>query len=214
MARTLMRRTANLAAACVISILLAPHSGLAQGNTQPNAERAVTDAYNASGQDLFKQFSAAQGNIVFSPYSIGTAMAMALAGARGNTEKEMLSALRHSLGRDQIDAANGGIATILNGYDRSAVAPTCAAGTTLNLKGFQVHTQLNEPLLQQIASVTGGEYFAAPDAQTLRSIYDNLGSRITVKNETIEVTALFAGASVLLLVAGGLLSLFWLGRLP
>jgi Ca-activated chloride channel family protein len=89
-----------------------------------------------------------------------------------------------------------------------------AAGTTLNLNGFQVHTQLNEPLLQQIASVTGGEYFAAPDAQTLKSIYDNLGSRLTLKNETIEVTALFAGVSVILLVAGGLLSLFWLGRLP
>jgi hypothetical protein len=30
----------------------------------------------------------------------------------------------------------------------------------------------------------------------------------------MEVTGLFAGASVLLLVVGGLMSLRWLGRLP
>ena len=35
---------------------------------------ALTRAYNASGQMLFRQFSAGTGNLVFSPYSIGTAM--------------------------------------------------------------------------------------------------------------------------------------------
>jgi Ca-activated chloride channel family protein len=87
-------------------------------------------------------------------------------------------------------------------------------GTTLDLNGFRVHTQLNQPLLEQIASTTGGEYFAAPDAQTLRSVYDNLGSRLTVKPEELEVTAMFAGAAIVILTVGGLLSLFWLGRLP
>jgi len=87
-------------------------------------------------------------------------------------------------------------------------------GTTLDLNGFRVHTQLNEPLLQQIAATTGGEYFAAPDAQTLKSVYDGLGSRLTIKPEQIEVTALFAGAAIVILTLGGLLSIFWLGRLP
>jgi len=35
-----------------------------------------------------------------------------------------------------------------------------------------------------------------------------------VKPQMIEVTSLFAGASVLLLVVGGVFSLLWLGRLP
>ena len=52
--------------------------------------QALTRAYNASGQALFREFSAGPGNIVFSPYSIGTAMAMVLAGARGETEREMV----------------------------------------------------------------------------------------------------------------------------
>ena len=51
--------------------------------------RALTAAYNASGHELFRRFAAAPGNVVFSPYSIGTAMAMALSGARGDTEQEM-----------------------------------------------------------------------------------------------------------------------------
>jgi Ca-activated chloride channel family protein len=88
------------------------------------------------------------------------------------------------------------------------------AGTTVNLNGFQVHTQLNEPLLQQIADTTHGTYFRAEDAQQLHSIYANLDTRLIVEPQKIEITALFAGASILLLAAGGMASILWLGRLP
>lgn len=88
------------------------------------------------------------------------------------------------------------------------------AGTTVNLNGFQVHTQLNEPLLQQIADTTQGTYYRAQDAQQLRSIYANLDTRLVVEPQKIEITALFAGASILLLAAGGMASILWLGRLP
>jgi serpin B len=136
-----MRNTSavHLAAACIISTLLVPHNAVAQGN----ASRVVADAYNASGQELFKQFSAAPGNIVFSPYSIGTAMAMALAGARGETEREMLSVLKHNLKREEIDAANGDIIATLNGYDRRTVPPTCPPGMTLN--GVRCECPLSPP---------------------------------------------------------------------
>jgi hypothetical protein len=42
-----------------------------------------------------------------SPYSIGSAMSMTLLGARGATEQEMRLVLKHSLSRQDIDAANG-----------------------------------------------------------------------------------------------------------
>jgi leukocyte elastase inhibitor len=93
------------------------------------ALRALTAAYNASGHDLFVKLAATPGNIVFSPYSIGTAMAMALAGARRETEREMATVLRHTLPRGAIDAANAGLLAVLNGYDRSA-EPPCPAGAT------------------------------------------------------------------------------------
>jgi serpin B len=68
--------------------------------------RALTQAYNRSGHELFQALAAAPGNVVLSPFSIGTAMAMVLAGARGETETEMRSVLRHTLSGEQIDAAN------------------------------------------------------------------------------------------------------------
>ena len=89
-----------------------------------------------------------------------------------------------------------------------------ASGTTLDLDGFKVHTQLDEAALQQISQITGGTYYSASDAQNLLSVYDNLDTRLVVKPQEIEVTSLFAGASIVLLVAGGLSSLLWMGRLP
>ena len=89
-----------------------------------------------------------------------------------------------------------------------------AAGTTVNLNGFQVFTQLDQATLQQVSQVTGGTYFGATDAQQLHSIYDNLDTQLVLSPQMTEITALFAGLSLLLLVAGGLTSLIWLGRLP
>ncbi|MGH2513173.1 MAG: VWA domain-containing protein, partial [Candidatus Limnocylindrales bacterium] len=88
------------------------------------------------------------------------------------------------------------------------------AGTNLDLNGFQVHTQLDAATLQQIAQLTGGTYYAAADAASLKSIYDNLDTQLVVKPEQLELTALFAGAGILFLILGAGLSLAWLGRLP
>jgi Ca-activated chloride channel homolog len=89
-----------------------------------------------------------------------------------------------------------------------------AAGTTVTIKGFQVHTQLDEATLQQISQVTDGTYYGATDAQQLRSIYDNLDTGLVIQPQLTEITALFAGTSLLLLIAGALTSMYWLGRLP
>jgi Ca-activated chloride channel family protein len=66
--------------------------------------------------------------------------------------------------------------------------------------------------LRQIARITGGRYFAAPDAARLESIYANLGTRLSSKPIEKEVTAAFAGGAIVLLLAGGGLSLMWFGR--
>jgi serpin B len=86
---------------------------------------ALASAYNASGQQLFAQFAASPGNVVFSPYSIGAAMAMALAGAHGATETEMLSVLQHKLSPADVNAANAELLAVLDGYDASAAPPKC-----------------------------------------------------------------------------------------
>jgi serpin B len=99
----------------------------------PSETRALTAAYNASGHDLFRRFAATPGNVVLSPYSIGTAMAMAFSGARGDTEREMAGALRHTLERTRIDDANAGVLATLNGYGKTQLlSPKSARLKTAN----------------------------------------------------------------------------------
>jgi Ca-activated chloride channel family protein len=89
-----------------------------------------------------------------------------------------------------------------------------AAGITLEVNGFTVHTQLDEATLQQIAQITEGSYYNAVNQEELRRIYENLDLQLVVKPEDIEVTALFAGLGVLIFLIGGICSMLWFSRVP
>jgi Ca-activated chloride channel homolog len=89
-----------------------------------------------------------------------------------------------------------------------------AAGTTLELNGFRVHTQLDEAQLKQIADTTGGTYYDADTQAHLDAIYDNLAANLVIKPQKTEVTAVFAGVGLGALLLGCLASLAWLGRAP
>lgn len=108
---------------------------------------ALSETYNVSGQDLFAQVASAgggrpqlaselppgAGNIVFSPYSIGTVMALAMSGARGETEAEMARALRRQLPRAEHDSANGKTLAILQRYGRKAGPAKLASANAVML---------------------------------------------------------------------------------
>jgi Ca-activated chloride channel homolog len=68
--------------------------------------------------------------------------------------------------------------------------------------------------LKQVAETTGGRFFETAKAADLKSIYANLGTRLSSKKEKHEVTVAFAGGGLVLLMLGGGLSLAWFGRLP
>jgi len=95
-----------------------------------------------------------------------------------------------------------------------AVGLGSTQGATLKVNGFTVHTALNEELLQQVAQVTAGTYFNAQSSQDLQTVYDQLDEQLIVRPEKMEITSLFAGASILIMLTGGLLSLSWFSRLP
>jgi Ca-activated chloride channel family protein len=80
--------------------------------------------------------------------------------------------------------------------------------------GRRIPVPPDEETLQAIAERTGGRFFSAPSDSELRSIYEELGSRIGFVTEKQEVTVLFAAAALLLLVAGATVSVLWNGRLP
>lgn len=112
------------------------------------------------------------------------------------------------------DPADAAQAAADRGVRIYAVGLGSPGGTTLDLGGFKVHTQLDDATLRQVARVTGGAYFGASDEQSLRSVYDNMDTQLVVRPEAIEITSIFAGASILILTVGGLLALLWMGRLP
>jgi Ca-activated chloride channel family protein len=88
------------------------------------------------------------------------------------------------------------------------------AGTTIHVEGFTVHTQLDEAMLQEIARVTDGLYYNAGNEEDLRKIYENIDPQLVIRPEKTEVTSIFAGASILVLLIGGTISLAWFSRLP
>jgi len=68
--------------------------------------------------------------------------------------------------------------------------------------------------LKAVAETTGGKFFAAADANALKSVYDQIGSQVGVDHKTRELTVLFTAAGALLLLAGAGLSMLWFARLP
>ncbi len=88
------------------------------------------------------------------------------------------------------------------------------AGADLKVEGFTIHTQLDEATLQAISQLTSGSYYNAQTEQDLRTVYETLGTELVVKPEETEVTALFAGASLIVMLIGGALTLVWFSRLP
>ncbi len=87
-------------------------------------------------------------------------------------------------------------------------------GAVIEVDGFNLVTQLDEVLLEEIANVTNGVYYRAEDEAALREIYENVDLQLTLDPQMMEVTSLFAGLSVLLLLSGAALSMLWLGRMP
>jgi Ca-activated chloride channel family protein len=73
--------------------------------------------------------------------------------------------------------------------------------------------QLDEPTLREVARMTGGEYHHAGSAEELRSVYQDLGSRLQVQTRETEITALLAMIAAIVVLAAASLSLLWFGRL-
>ena len=82
------------------------------------------------------------------------------------------------------------------------------------MEGFTVHTSLDEAMLQDIASTTGGVYYNAGDEEQLRKIYDDLKPKLSIKPEEMEMTSIFAGLGMIVFLIGGMLSLLWFGHVP
>jgi Ca-activated chloride channel family protein len=89
-----------------------------------------------------------------------------------------------------------------------------AEGSVLHIAGRSIRTRLDEPTLRQIAQATNGNYYNASNANDLRAIYENLDTRLVLKTEKTEITAIFTGIGILFAMFAATLSLLWFNRLP
>jgi Ca-activated chloride channel family protein len=82
--------------------------------------------------------------------------------------------------------------------------------------GFRRLTRVppNPQTLEQLAAVTEGEFFTALDDEGLRTVYEELGSRLGEREELREITDVFAAGAAALLLVGGALSAFLFRRVP
>ncbi len=76
-----------------------------------------------------------------------------------------------------------------------------------------IYLQLDEPTLREVARSTGGEYHHAGTVEELRSVYQQLGSRLQIQTRETELTSLLAVLGALLVVVAASLSLLWFGRI-
>lgn len=68
--------------------------------------------------------------------------------------------------------------------------------------------------LQQVATESGGEFFAAPDAEQLSRVYEELGSRLGTRKQDREITDLFAALAAAFVLVGATTSAFLFQRVP
>ncbi len=113
-----------------------------------NARRVVA-AHNATGWQLYRALREEGKNLVISPWSIGAAMAMARAGARGETETEMANVLHLDLPREQLNNAQPALTGRLNRFEEvEAIQLNTANGLCLTLEG-QMVSNTYKTLLQE-----------------------------------------------------------------
>jgi len=128
----------------------------------------------------------------------------------------LLSDGANSAGRtDPIDAAN-------EAQTRGVPVFTVALGTQQGIvdvvdqlgRHRRIAVPPDEETLKQVADITQGRFFAAPSAEDLQAVYDDLGSKIGYEDKEREITVAFAAAAAVLVLAAGGFSLLWFNRFP
>lgn len=156
----------------------------------------------------------------------GTAIgdAVALASELGERDEELAKEVPRSILLISDGKQDGGLiqpaAAIEEAKKRNVPVYTVLVGTPEGVVeeqltgGFRRVIQVPPApeTLEQIAAGTGGEYFAAVDAEQLRAVYEELGSRLGKMEEEREITDVFSGAAAAFLLLGGVLSAFLFRR--
>jgi serpin B len=120
----------------------------------PADRQALSDGNAAFAMALYRQVQAKNPNLVFSPTSISTALAMTYAGARGETETQMATALRFTLPQARLHPALNEVTAALAARGEGTMGADGKAfrlnivNTTWAQKGFTMETPFLDVLGQ------------------------------------------------------------------
>jgi len=121
----------------------------------------------------------------------------------------LLSDGRRTTGVDTLEAAK---MAADRGVRIHVVGLGTVDGTASGADGLAIYMQLDEPTLREVARMTGGEYHHAGTAEELRSVYQDLGSRLQVQTRATEITPVLALLAAVLVLVAAALSMRWFGR--
>jgi Ca-activated chloride channel family protein len=85
-------------------------------------------------------------------------------------------------------------------------------GEVIGFEGWSMRVRLDEETLKDVARITQGSYFYAGTADSLKKVYETLGSRLSVEQKEVEVSGLLALLGALLVALSAGLSLRWFHR--
>jgi Ca-activated chloride channel family protein len=174
--------------------------------------------------------------VVHDPTTDRPALRAALVGAMAEAEGGTASGDALAAGLGLLEGARGAAGTrapgaivlLSDGTSTSGLDPLAAAQRARDL-GVPVYTVSlgtdqgrlpdgeavppDPETMAAIAERSGGATFAAADTAALQTVYERLGSQVTMREEQREVTGAFAGGAIALLLGGAALSLRWFRRL-
>jgi len=138
---------------------LTPRAALAQ-----DAVEGLAGAYNETGYALFGKLAGETGNIVISPYSIGSAMAMATSGARGKTASQMVDVLGYPAGPEELG-------TLAEALDKRVSQPARDEDATITLANALHLTRYGDLVSDDYKNLAktkfGAEIFAGSDLKAI-----------------------------------------------
>ena len=121
----------------------------------------------------------------------------------------LLSDGRRTQGFDTLEAAK---MAADRGVRIDVIGLGVVEGAVSGADGLPIYMRLDEPTLQEVARLTGGEYHHAGDAETRHSVYENLGARRQTQARDTELAPLLTLAAAVLVLAAAALSFAWFGR--
>lgn len=137
---------------------------------------ATVDAYNGFAFDIYSRYSRGEGNILFSPYSISTALSMTYEGARGETAEEMEAVFGFLEDPSERLPSAARIYNTLNEKDRDYELHT------VNALWIQRNYPVLEDYVDAIVSYYGG------DVNALDFVAEPDESRVTINDRVEERT--------------------------